>query len=296
MKDISPEAVLDQVALAVPEEFRKNIIIVGSLAAGFHFFSDQDQLPVRTKDVDCVLAPRIAAVGAGEAIVEKLLAGGWTFRTDGEHGEPGNKSTPDKDLPVVRLFPPDGRDWFIEFLAISDPMKKGKDWMRMKLSAGHYGLCSFRFMALSGFRPIVVKSGLKYARPSMMALANLLEHPEIKPEKMSGMFENRKIKRSNKDLGRVLALALLSGDEVERWVDEWEEALMEFFPGEWKHLAARTGTGLNTLLEDDEDLDEAMHTCNAGLLSSKPVSLEQLRIIAERLLQDAIEPLRLKSR
>lgn len=60
----------------------------------------------------------------------------------------------------------------------------------------------------------------------MMALANILEHPRIKPETMSGLIENRKIKRSNKDLGRALAIVRLYGDvQLDEWLDLWEDAV-----------------------------------------------------------------------
>jgi hypothetical protein len=48
-----------------------------------------------------------------------------------------------------------------------------------------------------------------------MALANLLEHPVIGPQTMSTKIGGRTLKRSNKDLGRVLAIARLS--ENRRW-------------------------------------------------------------------------------
>ena len=44
----------------------------------------------------------------------------------------------------------------------------------------------------------------------MMALANLLEHPEIKSDAMISLFAGCWIKRSDKDLGRVLAITTLS--------------------------------------------------------------------------------------
>jgi hypothetical protein len=74
VKLISPSVVLKQVAAAIPEDFRQNIIIVGSLAAGYYFFADNPKLQVRTKDVDCLLAPRIQAIPAGQAVADRLFA------------------------------------------------------------------------------------------------------------------------------------------------------------------------------------------------------------------------------
>jgi hypothetical protein len=57
---IAPSVVLEQVARALPDDFRENVIIIGSLAAAYHFFANDRKLQVRTKDVDCLLAPRNA--------------------------------------------------------------------------------------------------------------------------------------------------------------------------------------------------------------------------------------------
>lgn len=129
----------------------------------------------------------------------------------------------------------------------------------------------------------------------MMALANLLEHPEIKPDRMSSLFENRSIKRSNKDLGRVLAIGYLEEEKGQKdfrqWGDEWKYTLQSCFPEEWKRLAKNTGMGLRALLESNEDLEEAHHTCAYGLLSSYGVTEGELREVGDRMLGDAIEPL-----
>lgn len=140
--------------------------------------------------------------------------------------------------------------------------------------------------------PIETPFGLFCARPETMALANMLQHTSIGPEKMSALIETREFKRANKDLGRVLALALLSGTEVvERWPAEWAEALKSRFPDSWRALAERAGDGIRALVASPEDLEEATLTCRNGLLAARPVTVEQMRIVAERLIQDAIEPL-----
>ena len=59
----------------------------------------------------------------------------------------------------------------------------------------------------------------------------------------------------------------------------------------WRPLAGRTGSGLRALLASGSDLEEARITCNAGLLAREPVTLEQFRREAERVLVDAIEPM-----
>ena len=73
MSPLSPSTVLSEVAAAVPEICRQNIIVIGSLAAGYHFFGEDGAEGVRTKDVDCVLEPFAAAVEAGQTITRQLL-------------------------------------------------------------------------------------------------------------------------------------------------------------------------------------------------------------------------------
>jgi hypothetical protein len=70
---LSPRDVLKQVAAALPEECRDSVIIIGSLAAGYHFFGDDPESQVRTKDVDCMISPHIKAVPAGKIVAESLL-------------------------------------------------------------------------------------------------------------------------------------------------------------------------------------------------------------------------------
>jgi hypothetical protein len=125
-----------------------------------------------------------------------------------------------------------------------------------------------------------------------MALANLLSHAVIASDVMNTPYGNRRIKRSNKDLGRVLSLARLSGDDtVETWVSMWEEALRACFPTRWPVLVTSAGAGFRELLSSSEDFEEAHHTCIVGLLSSQPPPLDQLKATGLRVLQDAIEPL-----
>ena len=131
---------------------------------------------------------------------------------------------------------------------------------------------------------------MSYARPEMMVLANLLEHPEIRPERMISLFKKRAIKRSNKDLGRVLAIAHLSGDDkIEEWPNIWKEAIQYCFPKHWRGLVQKTGMGIRELLNSEVDLEEAQLTCNVGLLASRKVTIDQLKVIGKRLIQDAIE-------
>ena len=43
MSLVTPSTVLKQVSEAVPEDCRHNIVVVGSLAAGYHFYGEDTQ-------------------------------------------------------------------------------------------------------------------------------------------------------------------------------------------------------------------------------------------------------------
>ena len=223
MADVSPHSVILEVSEAIPSSLHDKIIIVGSLAAGYHFFGREARMHVRTKDIDCILHPRIEAVETGATLASELLKANWELETEGDFGKPGTESTEDKDLPILRLYPPKSREWFIEVLTVpNSETDDGTQWLRFKASNGYYGLRSFKYLSLATYNPLATITRLKYARPEMMVLANLLEHPFIKPETMSGLIQERKLKRSNKDLGRVFAITFLSEErDIVKWLDNW---------------------------------------------------------------------------
>ena len=296
MKPVSPRAVLDEIAGSIPGKCKKNIIIIGSLAVGYHFFAGEKSMVVRTKDADCLLSPRLKAVSAGKIVTEQLFDAGWNFKTDENWPKPGGKTTPLDKLPAVRLNPPCSSDWFIELLTVPDSAEsRSKIWIRLETSHGHFGICSFGFLSLTNFKPLPTEFGICIARPEMMALANMLEHKKIGEETMSGLIQGRSIKRSNKDLGRVLAIAYLSNaqneDAILDWPKIWIEALKMRFPDDWPGLAHTAGAGLRILLDSSADMDEAYHSCIYGLLASKPPARAQLIIAGKRLLADAVIPL-----
>lgn len=299
MSQISPSKVLAEVAAAVPEACLQNIVVIGSLAAGYHFFKDDPSKAVRTKDVDCVLAPFQTAVSAGQNISRQLFDAGWQQRKGDDPLQPGNAGTPVDQLPAVRLYPPSVNPeseeaWFIELLSVPESTEvEGRKWTRLPLDEGHFGLPTFRFISITAFDALPAGDlGIRYARPEMMALSNLLEHPEIKSDRMSGLINSRSIKRCNKDLGRVLAIATLADlDDYRPWATMWQQALQTCFPDEWQTLALRVGEGLRALLESPADLEEAHHTCINGLLASQPLSLDALQAAGERVLGEAVETL-----
>ncbi len=291
--EVSPQKIFQMASKAIPAKYHENIIIVGSLAVGYQLLRDDSEMQVRTKDIDCVLSPHYTAVLSGQSVAEGLLSAGWTHQSVGSFGRPGTADTPDDMLPAIRLYPPNTKTWFLELLTEpSSAEQSTRRFKRIELSTGHYGLPSFRFTGVSTFNAEATEYGIRCARPEMMVLANLLENPKIKPDSVSGtVFQGREIKRSNKDLGRVLSIARLSpGEEWEKWPAAWEKACKECFPEDWQALAKSAGSGLRELLASESDFQEAYYTCINSVLSATGVTPEQLKITGQRLLTFTIEP------
>lgn len=297
MSNLPARGVMRQVAEAIPRECHGEIIIVGSLAAAYHFFGKEGE--VTTKDVDAMLSPNARAIRNGKLIAERLFKAGWTLRKDPKWGAPGERSTPDHDLPILRLHPPGNTEWFLELAAApADGNPAPKTFQRLPTERGDFTLYSFRFLALTEEDPLKSEFGILYARPEMMALANLLHHPRIAPDLIAGSND----KRSNKDLGRVLALAWLSmkrdADALDAWYPRWHAALQKRFPDEWRDLALRGGDGLRQLLDDKHklDLDQATRISNLSLLRGYDLGPDQLRATGRRVLVEALRPLETAAR
>lgn len=67
---LNPSEVLAQVAGALPQQLRSNVIICGSLAAAYHFFSGDGAASLRTKDVDMLFSPHAVAVDTAVEVTE----------------------------------------------------------------------------------------------------------------------------------------------------------------------------------------------------------------------------------
>jgi hypothetical protein len=295
-REVSPGRVLAEVAAAIPADVRPNIIIIGSLAAGYWLFGADRPAGVRTKDADCVLSPNLSAVEKGRVVVEELLAAGWHPKGEGKFDRPGKVTTPTDELPCVRFYPPGGSDWFIELL--SEPVGEEQTslrWTRLPLPNGdHYALPSFQFTGLATFEARETEFNIRCARPEMMALGHMLEHLSFGDGRIEGAeFGGRSQLRRNKDLGRLLAIAALSPENAieELWLSRWLRGLQSCFPGRWRDLAASSGAGLRRLLRSGEDMNEATFHCANGLLSQRGFTADQLVDIGRRLLVFAVEPL-----
>jgi hypothetical protein len=280
MSPLSPRAVLREVAAAVPEDLRAHLVVIGSLAVAYRLLPESEGLGVRTKDVDCVVTPRVAAVDRGREVTRRLLAEGWWPRAAGAFAAPGGGATPEAALPVVRLHPPGRVDWFLELLAEPAPGQQGRTFTRLPLGEGaHFVLPSFEFGAIATHGAEPAEGGLRCARPERMALSHLLEHPRLRPEKIGGT----ELRRSNKDLGRALAIALLDSERLDAWPESWLTALRELFPRRWAVLAAHCGDGLRALLASPADLREAAEICAAGVLAGRGITADDLTIAGRRL-------------
>ena len=71
--ELTPAQVMEQVARAIPEACRSNVIIIGSLAAGYHFFSNDQSKAIRTKDVDAMFSPHAMAAGAKASSASRAM-------------------------------------------------------------------------------------------------------------------------------------------------------------------------------------------------------------------------------
>lgn len=294
---ISPGQALEQLAAALPHDVREDLIICGSLAAAYWFFAGDGNRAIRTKDIDGLCSPHAKAVATATVITEQLLDAHWKPREDPRFapGKPGD--APD-GLPMVRLHPPEGSNWFLELMAAPPPYQHGsaaKKLQAIDTAHGTYALCSFDFLALAEWRPHTTTAGIRIARPEMMALANMLHHPAITDTLIAGTTW----KRSNKDLGRVLALAHLTIEQDRRggtevlgeWPASMWAALQEKFGPDAQALALRAGTGIRQLMQSGSDMNQAVHIANLGLLASMDLGVEALSATARRLEAEVIEEL-----
>jgi len=288
MNRLDPNALFERLSSDIPADLHDNVLVTGSLAAAYEYRAALEGNAVNTKDADLVVHP------AGEEVkcatmTQKLLTLGWR-RTPECYPQTG--PTPPDRLRAIRLYPPESEEYFIEFLNVPQAdQAEAKSWVPIQVADGWYGLPSFRYLAVVAIAPKSSDFGIRYARPSMMALANLLAHPILGDSRIeSGAMKG--LLRSAKDLGRVIALAYLSGrDETEEnWSGDWIEAIKSCFPDNAIELSRTLGDGLQELINNASALQDAYKTTDIGLLSGRSVSPTSLVANAERLLADVVQP------
>ena len=288
-KSINPRELFALLESELPAGVHEHVVVVGSLAAAYHYADELVEGGVKTKDADLLIHPAGHTIAARE-IAMSLFAHGWRERGLSNRA-PGTASTPADELPAIRLYPPDHDDYFVELLMVPEGETPGsKPWVSVDLGArGYYGLPGFEFLPLTTVLRQRKGGGIEYAHPAMMALANLLSHQTLSDHVMSSPIGGRTIHRHAKDLGRILALFhLTSDDERDLWHSYWLRALKERFPRRWPTLATGLGNGLRDLLLHST-FEEAWHCCNIGLLAGTNVTELMLRATARGVIADVIE-------
>lgn len=292
MNRLDPNELFERIARDVPQSLHQHLFVTGSLAAAYHYKAQLQGQAINTKDADLVVHPA-GHVDSCRAMAEQLRDLAWK---NTEECYPQATAEPLESLRAIRLYPPGSTEYFIEFLNIPDKdQAAAKRWVPLQLKDGWYGLPSFRFLGVVSIGRIASHVGLEYAHPSMMALANLMSHPQVGTIRIeSGDMQG--VLRSAKDLGRVIALARLEGREgTEAWKEHWLRAIQVCFPTSWQALLINVGSGLEELLRDDNAMEDARKTTDIGLLNGMEVSAEMLRATGDRLIQDVIIPLRYES-
>jgi hypothetical protein len=284
--DVSPKLVLELVAKDVPTELHDNLLIAESLAAAYHHRERLQRDVIRTKDADVVVQPA-GALKECQEIARRLLACGWQPMKD--LCWPCKSPSPVDALRVIRLSPPKSALYFVELLGLPVFGQREPKWMApCELDDGWYCVPCFKYMAVLAEDRRTSHAGIQHASPAMMALANLLAHPEVG----ASTIAETSILRGAKDLGRVLVLSILEPElDLEQWGELWWYALRKHFPSEARVLSERVGSGIRSLLGDSKALDQAVTLAETGLLFGKGIGHDQLRIAGERLLAGSVADL-----
>lgn len=92
------------------------MLVIGSLAAAYHYRDQLAERAINTKDADIVIRPA-GAVRECREIAMRLLSNGWTHR---ENCVPQPSPGSSEAHHVIRLCPPSGTSYFLEFLGFPD--------------------------------------------------------------------------------------------------------------------------------------------------------------------------------
>jgi len=79
MSQLDPRAVFSLIAAQLPAEVREHVLIIGSLAAAYHYRARLRIDTVNTKDADVVVQPA-GAIEECRTIASHLLEAGWLRR------------------------------------------------------------------------------------------------------------------------------------------------------------------------------------------------------------------------
>ena len=247
---LDPVLLLEHAAERIPSALRRNVVVIGSIAAAWAFRDLSGTHTVATKDIDLLLRPDVNAVATAEALGQRLLDEGW--QPQYPNGiEPATEATPDDLLPALRLSPPGGdSQWFVELLAEpSRDQVARKHWRRFHTDHGDFGLPSFRYLRVAVHGATETDTGLYVARPARMALAHLLEHAEPDTMPIAGIPGTPP--RFTKDVGRAVSLWWLARQQSPladtHWLNEWKDTLDALYCGNTLSMKAAARTGLSSI-------------------------------------------------
>jgi hypothetical protein len=287
---LDPRKILSDLKGHLSDQAARNIVVVGSLAAAYDYWPRLKKRGLATKDADFLIHPA-GDIAHAAMLMKELLGKGWK-RSSIPRKEcfPESITTPPELCRAIRLILPASADFFVELLGVPDlDQAADKVWKAVDMDDGRYGLPCFRFTGLIVEGAVLTPEGLRCALPSMMTLANLLSHPALGTQRVNDQTGGPGGLRSEKDLGRALALWFLEGDAGRRtWHEVWLGALMMRFPETWKHLAARIGAGLEALVADRAALREAHGMNLRGLLAGFDLEVENTKALAEELLDGPV--------
>ena len=233
-KTIDPRELFALLDSELPKDVHAHVVVVGSLAAAYHYADELVVGGVKTKDAALLIHPAGHTIAARE-IAMTLFEHRWRER-DLSNRSPGTASTPADQLPAIRLYPPEHENYFVELLMVPEGETPGaKPWASVDLGErGYYGLPGFEFLPLTTVLRQRRGGGIEYAHPAMMALANLLSHQKLSDHVMSSPIEGWTVHRHAKDLGRIIALFHLAPDEErDQWHSYWLRASKDRFPTRW---------------------------------------------------------------
>lgn len=288
-----------QIGAALPEGCRPHVIIVGSLAAGYHFFSGAGQRSTRTKDVDCMFSPHAKAVAAAGTVTELLLGAKWQQHKEGEWAEPGNAETPDDKLPMIRLKPPGpegGSDWFLELLGVPDTnSQQDKTFHRVQTSLG-----TLRRLQLQLPRAGRVEAHRDEVRPARGSTRNdgagqVAPSPASPrgPHQGHGDQALQQGSLSRRRVGMVdcRTRPAQRHQRARGMAQPDGRRAAPILSGSRTATRAFAGAGLRELMSIEGDRGEALSICNKGLLASMEVGRDAFPATGRRVIQQGVEPL-----